>query len=322
VRGILAEEVALEEGLGRVVNTFAANPTIYQRALRDLRMLTTFVDWVPFYTHAKEYVLSADRTMEEKIESARAELLDFISAPHRLLDESKRRRFETVYETFLQDYVDYYVAAHDLQVGSRADFEALEGFLDGKQWLRFELLSQVRVVNGRYYALAAELVQLVRDLACELPTRELLRERPSCVCSFRLTSPDGVGRIFERLRFIAEEGTAHHVRTISQYRQPILAGLRQMQADSAYADASVPLIGLLSGSDSLELTPSTVDLINRCLEDQALQIAVAPPPPLEPGQPVAKETIRRRVQEWLDGLPGDDAALIEIGRILPGGQDE
>ena len=71
-----------------------------------------------------------------------------------------------------------------------------------------------------------------------------------------------------------------------------------------------------------ESTPSTVDLINRCLEDQSLQIAVAPPPPLEPGQPVAKETIRRRMEEWLDGLPGDDAALIEIGRMLPGSSDE
>jgi hypothetical protein len=323
VRAILDEDVPLEEGLGRIVTTFAANPTIYQRALRDLKMLTSFVDWVGFYTYAKEYVLSADRTAEPKIEAERSELVDFISAPHRLLDESKRRRFETVYETFLQDYTDYYVSAHDLHVGTRGDFEALSGFLDDEAWMRFQLLSHVRIVNGRYYQFAAEFTQAIRDLACDLPTREILHERPSCVCGFRLGNIDGFARMFERLRLLVEQGTRHHVQTIRQFRQPILAGLRRMEADSAYADASVPLIGLLSSNEALtELTPSTIDLVNRCLADQPLPVAVAAPPPLELGQAVSKDELRARLTKWLDELPGGDGVFIEIARALPVTGDE
>ncbi len=323
VHAILDEEISLEEGLGRIVTTFAANPTIYQRALRDLRMLTSFVDWVAFYTLAKEYVLSADRTTEPNIEAERSELVDFISAPHRLLDESKRRRFESVYESFVQHYVDYYVSAHDLHVGTRADFEALDAFLDSETWMRFQLLSHVRVVNGRYYQFSADLVEAIRDMSCDLPTRELLRERPSCVCGFRLGHPDGFARLFERLRMLVDQGAKNHILMIRQFRQPILTGLRGMEADAAYADASVPLIGLLSGGDVItELTPSTVDLVNRCLTDQPLSVAVAAPASLEPGRPVTKEELRTRLMKWLDELPGDDGVYVEIARAMPVSSDE
>lgn len=324
VQSILAEEVTLEDGLGRIVTAFAANPTIYQRALRDLKMLTSFIDWTPYFSSAKEYVLSADRTSEARIEAARVELLDFIASPHRLLDENKRRRFETVYESFQKDYAEYYVAAHDVHVGSRSDFEALDSYLDSNQWMSFQLLSHVRVVNERYYTLAMEMVQNIRDLSCELPTRELLIERPSCVCGFRLGNADGVARMMERLRLVVDRGTAHHILTVRQFRSSILVGLRQVQSDSAYADASVPLIALLSSTEaaSVEITPSTIDLINRCVIDTPLPLSVAAPPILEPGQPMTRETIRTRVQEWLDGLPGDDGVLIEIGRLLPAASDE
>ncbi len=324
IQAILAEEATLEDGLGRIVTAFAANPTIYQRALRDLRMLTSFIDWTPYFVAAKEYVLSADRTSEARIEAERVELLDFIASPHRLLDENKRRRFESVYEAFQKDYTDYYIAAHDVHVGSRSDFEALDSFIDTNQWMSFVLLSNVRVVNERYFSLATEMVQSIRDMSCELPTRELLIERPSCVCGFRLGNPDGVARMMERLRLVVDRGTAHHILTVRQFRTSILAGLRQVQSDAVYADSSVPLIALLSSTEAsgVEITPSTIDLINRCVVDSPQPLAIASPPVLEPGQPMTKEALRARLQEWLEGLPGDDGALIEIGRLLPALTDE
>ncbi len=324
IQSILSEEVTLEDGLGRIVTTFAANPTIYQRALRDLRTLTSFIDWTPYFVGAKEYVLSADRSSEPRIEAARVELLDFIASPHRLLDDNKRRRFETVYESFQKDYADFYVAAHEVHVGSRSDFEALDAYLDSSSWMGFQLLSHVRVVNERYYSLATEMVQNIRDMACELPTRELLIERPSCVCGFRLGNADGIARMMERLRLIVDRGTAHHIVSLRQFRSSILSGLRQVQSDAAYADASVPLIALLSSSEaaSVEITPSTIDLINRCVVDTPVPLSVAVPPVLESGQPMTKETLRTRVQEWLDDLPGEEGVLIEIGRLLPATHDD
>lgn len=317
VQGILSEEISLEEGIGRIVTTFAANPTIYQRAMRDLKMLTSFIEWSPYYALAKEYVLSADKTTEQKIEAERTELLDFISSPHRLLDENKRRRFETVFEAFKTDYIDYFVAAHDLHVGARGDFEALDAYLDSPQWIRFQLLSNVRVVNTRYYQFASELVQSIHDLACDLPTRELLQDRPYCVCSFRLTHTESVSRMFERLRFLVEQGSQNHVLTIRQYRQSILAGLRSMQSDAAYQNASVPLISLLTSSESsTEITPSAVELINRSVSDQDISVLITPPPPVESGHPETKEKLRKRVQQWIEDLPGEDDTLIEIARLV------
>ncbi|MBK6314640.1 MAG: hypothetical protein IPF53_10085 [Blastocatellia bacterium] len=269
-------------------------------------------------------MLSADRSSEPRIEAARVELLDFIASPHRLLDDNKRRRFETVYESFQKDYADFYVAAHEVHVGSRSDFEALDAYLDSSSWMGFQLLSHVRVVNERYYSLATEMVQNIRDMACELPTRELLIERPSCVCGFRLGNADGIARMMERLRLIVDRGTAHHIVSLRQFRSSILTGLRQVQSDAAYADASVPLIALLSSSEAatVEITPSTIDLINRCVVDTPVPLSVAVPPVLESGQPMTKETLRTRVQEWLDDLPGEEGVLIEIGRLLPATYDD
>ena len=112
--------------------------------------------------------------------------------------------------------------AHDVHVGSRADFEALDAYLDSDSWMRFQLLSGVRVVNGRYYQFATEFVRTIRDVACDLPARELLHDRPSCVCGFRLGNADGFARMFERLRMLVGQGTQHHMQTIRQFRQPIL----------------------------------------------------------------------------------------------------
>mgnify|MGYP001015037562 CR=1 FL=1 len=323
VEGILIEEISLEEGLGRIVTTFAAKPAIYQRAIRDLKMLTSFVEWVPYYSEAKEYVLSADRTPEASVEAERVELIDFISAPHRLLEETKRRRFEAVYEAFQQHYADYYASSHDLHVGSRADFDALAAYLDSETWARFELLSQVKVVNSRYFQFAGEFVTTIRDLACDMPTRELLRDRPLCLCGFRLGNTDSVARMCERLRMIVEQGTADHIQTIRQFRQTILVGMRTMDADAAYADASVPLISLLSGGDKIpEVTPSTVELINNCLAGQPSPVLVGMPPALEQGLAISKQDLRARLLAWLDDLPGDEGDVFEVSRLLPASADE
>ncbi|HQR38401.1 MAG TPA: DUF6079 family protein [Blastocatellia bacterium] len=323
VESVLIEEISLEEGIGRIVTTFAAKPAIYQRATRDLKMLTSFVEWVPYYSEAKEYILSADRTPEPSIEAERAELIDFITAPHRLLEETKRRRFETVYESFQQHYADYYTSSHDLHVGSRADFDALSAYLDSETWARFELLSQVRVVNSRYYQFALEFVSAIRDLSCDLPTRELLHDRPLCLCGFRLGNTDGVARMCERLRMIVEQGTTEHIQTIRQFRQTILIGMRTMDADAAYADASVPLISLLSGGEKIpEITPSTVELINNCVAGQPAPVVVSVPPALEPGLAITKQDLRMRLMAWLEELPGDDGVVFEVSRLLPASADE
>lgn len=130
--------------------------------------------------------------------------------------------------------------------------------------------------------------------------------------------------MMERLRLVVDRGTAHHILTVRQFRTSILAGLRQVQSDAVYADSSVPLIALLSSTEAsgVEITPSTIDLINRCVVDSPQPLAIASPPVLEPGQPMTKEALRARLQEWLEGLPGDDGALIEIGRLLPALTDE
>jgi hypothetical protein len=320
---ILDEDVALEEGIARIVNTFAANPTMYQRAVRDLEMLTSFIDWVPTYTVAKEYVLAAERSTEAKIESQRTELLGFISAPHRLLDENKRRRYETVYDSFRRDYIEYYVAAHELHVGSRADLEALSGFLESPEWRRFELLSQVRVVSPSYYQLAQATIQTIHDLHCEVPLREIMIDRAQCLCSFRLSNADSMTHLLGRLRGIVEYGSEHHVRIISQYRKEILTGIREVKATGAFSDASVPLIALLSGNESqAELTPSAVDLINRCLADRPLPVPVALPSALLHGETSTKAALRERLLQWVDSLPVEESALIEIGQLLSASGEE
>jgi hypothetical protein len=84
----------------------------------------------------------------------------------------------------------------------------------------------------------------------------------------------------------------------------------------------VPLIGLLSGGEGAELTPSTIDLVNRCLTDQALPVAVTTPPSLEPGHPMTKEDLRSRLMKWLDELPGGEGVFIEIARALPAGSSD
>ena len=58
------------------------------------------------------------------------------------------------------------------------------------------------------------------------------------------------------------------------------------------------------------------------LADTPLPLAVAMPPMLEPGQPMTKETLKDRVLQWLDDLPGEDSVLLEIGRMLPAASDE
>jgi hypothetical protein len=317
IDSVLKEEVALEEGIGRIIGTFASNQNIYERSLRDLRMLTSFVEWAPTYTVAKEYVLSADRTSEPRIEAQREELVDYISAPHRLLDENKRRRFETVYEGFRRDYAAYYLAAHDLHVGARAGFEALDSFLDSPEWQRFELLSQVVAVQQRFYQLALELIANIRDLQCSLPTRELLQEQPYCACSFRLQHRDKLSHSLQRLKELTERGNEHHLRTIQHYRPAILAGMRELGGDAGFADASVPLMALLAAKNGdVTVSAAAIELINRCVANQPLPAAPLGSLPIAAGETLTKGQLRERLQAWLDEIPGEDELNVQVVRLL------
>jgi hypothetical protein len=51
-------------------------------------------------------------------------------------------------------------------------------------------------------------------------------------------------------------------------------------------------------------------------------LVVPVPPELEPGYTISKQDLRERLLAWLDDLPGDDSAVVEVSALLPAANDD
>lgn len=314
----LAEGVGdapLEDTLQRVADAFGESAEEFGRASQQFEALTAYAEGVVSRETARDYLVLAEPTGVEEIESARRELLQIADDPHTLFDARSRERFDLLWRAFRERYAAYYVAAHERAVGSEGDRRALEELTGGDPWREFEVLADLPFVNPSPWHEAARLARRVAGSRCALPVAELLAEHPRCDCRFRLADAEESADAAARLVALASHGRALYRRTLAHFHGHIAHALEALAGGDGGEAVGARALALANsfarGENPPHVSPLDVSLILRALE----QTPAAPPllrlaPPDVQGL-LTRDELVARLRQWIEELP-HTSALVEI----------
>ncbi|MDT5061545.1 MAG: hypothetical protein QOH63_2004 [Acidobacteriota bacterium] len=315
IEATLNKTISLEEGLERVAVAFNNSPEQLARNREQLAQLKTFVRELPQRERMRAYLSLAESTGVDEIESARRELLAIAEDVQNLLDAESVERFNRLWNEFHTRYSEYYVKLHDEALRDGARGQAIEEQMQTDAWHEFESLSQLQIVNRRYWEEAGAMLELARSSECELPARQMLEEHTICACRFRLTMAAALARLPQDLAELIERGLAAHRRTLLFLSTPLaiaLDALARKGGDDETANRARSLSGAFAqGTGPEHFSTADVHLIESALE------RMTTPPPVRLRLPVSdyglltRDELRARLNQWLDDLPSEPA-LVEV----------
>lgn len=315
VEAALAGSVTLEEALGRVGRAFRNSPADFEARARDLEDLTEMVEGFARREQRRAYLVAAEATGIDEIETARRELLSLAGDPSGLLDAGRRARFERLWQEFHARYVEHYAAVHDRTVGDAEAREALRLLKRGARWREFESLARLPVVSARVWRQAADALRRAEASRCEQPVRGLLESQPGCACGFRLAQAAELASLLRELESLTERGLEVYRRTLLMlggYLAIALDAIARRESDEESARRARALATSFAQARAPErFTRRDVRLLERAFE------RMVAPPPVRVAAPngetglVTRDELRARFTEWLDELP-ERPVLIEL----------
>ncbi len=315
VEAALAGNLSLEEGLQRVADTFAAAPAQLAQSASQLAALRVYVAGIVRRENVRAYLVAAEPTGLEEIESARRELLLIAEDPHNLFDPSPGERFELLWQGFHARYTAHYIGAHARAVGDASDHASLDEFTRGAAWRDFEALAALPFVNPQLWEEATQLLAEVKNARCALPVAELLTTEPRCACAFQLSRAEVLLNATTLLAGITDRGRAAYRRTLKFYHPSIVRALGVLANEETDTDSLRRAYALAphfsQGETPPVFTHADARLITHVIE------RTPPAQPLRVPLPdglrglITREELIARWQQWFDELPAG-SALVEV----------
>ena len=311
IESVFAKETTLIQGMGKVIDLFSENVGLLEKASRDLVELSHFVQWMEQCLTARKYLLASERTQNPAIEGAREKLLLLLESPHDLVSGDRRTEFDTTFREFKEQFIDYYATQHDQCVGPHGRFEQLVELETSSDLRNLQLLTALPLGDSSYLHALDEWIADFRDHQCILPVRDLLLERPSCQCGFKLSHPLNMAQIVEDLKSFLQLGIAHHRQALSSYRGAI--ELRLSQNDGLQASTAEGIRAMLGEGALPDLTQDMIDQVNSYLDLHLLEEKLASPlPVIAPTGRASKRELQSRIQQWLDTLSNEEGVIFSL----------
>lgn len=311
VESILQKETSLIQGMGKIIALFGEKVALLEKASRDLVELSHFIHWMEDFLGARKYLLASEKTSQPEIEAKRQKLIEWMESPHDLIASDRRSEFDALFREFKEQFMDYYATQHDQTVGPLGKFERLVELESAPETRNLQLLSALPLGDSSYLNYLDEWIADFRDHRCSLPVRDLLLERPSCQCGFKLSHPLDLNQVVEDLRSFLQLGIAQHKHILSYYRPAIEAKLVD-ESGSPIKNAEL-IRALLEENSFPELTQEVIDQVNSFLDDHLLQEKLAAPPPVAAlAGRFSKRELQTRIQNWLDSLSDEEGVVFTL----------
>jgi hypothetical protein len=315
VEAALAGRGSLASSMRQVLEAFGHSRERFAQRARSLADLKGFVESRPERERVRAYLAAAEATGVDEIEAARRELLNISENSNDFLDESRRARFERLWQMFRALYGEHYAAAHDKTVGARDLRASLIELRRGERWREFESLARLPVVSSQVWRQAQSLLRLADGVRCTMPVRVVLETRPACACSFRLSRAAEIEELPQELEALMERGLEVYRRTLLLLGASLaisLDALARRETDDALMTRARSLAaGLAQGRLPERMTRQDVALVERALR------RMPAPPPVRVAAPngdaglLTRDELRARFEQWLDELP-EQPVLIEV----------
>lgn len=308
---VMRKEITLIQGMGRIIDLFGENVGLLEKASRDLVELSHFTYWMEGFLAARKYLLASEKTADEEIEAHRRKLLELLESPHDLVNGDRRTEFDGAFREFSEHFADYYATRHDQCVGPMGQFEQLVELEGSRDIRNLQLLSALPLGDSSYLECLDEWIVDFRDHQCMLPVRDLLRERPSCQCGFKLSHPLDLAQIVEDLGSFLQLGISHHRQILTHYRAAIES--RLAQEDGTPAENAETVRALVGEGPLPELSQKLIDQVNSYLDQHLHEERLAPPlPAIAPTGSFTKRELQSRIQQWLDSLSDEEGVVFTM----------
>jgi hypothetical protein len=311
----LVDIVSLEEGLQRVADTFNDSPEFFDHCHEQLKELENYINGLEPREKVRRYLAAAEPTTSDEIENARLELTNLLDDPYSPFDAESNKRFNLLWREFQMRYSQHYAAAHAVTMNSPDLRNEINAILCTDEWREFEALSRLELINKQHWETAIYLLQQARNARCELNVRQVLSERPTCACSFRLASMSILRQLPQELEAAMRVGLTSYRHALSLLIAPLANALDTISRSDSNPDiasrAKALSKALAKGALPKRLTGAEVGIL-----ELALQRMTTPPPvrvkiPVDGYGLLTREELRARLNQWVDDLPSEPA-LVEV----------
>ena len=315
VESALAGGATPEDAAQQVAECFASSVEEFARASARLAELDAYIGGVARRESARDYLVMAEPTGVEEIESARRELLKLAQDPHTLFDADSRSRFELLWRAFCDRYAAHYAEAHERACGPARDRSALDALVRSSSWCEFESLARLPFADPRPWREASRLAERARGASCPVNVAELLAEQPRCACRFRLADVDEQDELISRLADLADRTRAAYRRDLARHHAHLAGALASVAAEETRAEVGARTRALANSFARGE-NPPHVSAADASLILRALEHSPAPPPLVRVAPPrieglLAREEVVARLAQWLEELPAAQS-FVEI----------
>lgn len=315
IEATLTKNISLAEALERAAFAFNNSPDNFQRSSDALAQLRAFLRELPERERRRIYLSLAEPTGVAAIENARRELLLMTEDVHSVFDAEAVARFDLLWQEFHARYAKHYADLHDAALRDEARRQAIEELTRRDDWREFESLSQLAVVNRRYWTEATALLELARRAACELDAHKLLAEQPLCACRFHLMAAERLAHLPQDLTEVAERGRASYRRTLEFLSEPLTIALDALAQGEGVDDETMARALSLSSAFARGAVPMNFAPLDVRLLESALARMQTPPVrlrlPVNDYGLLTRDEFRARLNQWLDDLPSEPA-LVEV----------
>jgi hypothetical protein len=192
--------------------------------------------------------------------------------------------------------------------------EKFEEILQSDEWWAFENLSRIPVLQQSYWNDAQKICRRFRQLDCKFQVREMLRTHPFCACSFNLSQIADWEVLPQTLSQKIDQGISSYRRSLIMLKQTLVPMLEQFAAgspDREFTDAAVALTkGLREGKLSQKFTQADLAVLHHIFASLGTTPMVDLNMP-QSGEYMNREELRRRLDSWIDELPGSPV-LVKI----------
>jgi hypothetical protein len=225
--------------------------------------LPGFLDWLPAFEGAFDYLSSAFPVPSERLEEIKNGLLTASAEAQRFLDAQERERFDRNFDEYKKGYIDYYQSVHEDTVHIVGNQEKMRSRMDSVALRNLELLSDLPSTDKSYLNRVRAIGKFVQAGQCDLPVREILARQPRCYCGFNPQGSRRLARSVDEMNEVIRQGIDHFRSMLRQHKMLIIQDLKTMRADDHHAKQ---IAALLSRGPTILLKQRSIEILNAIMQ--------------------------------------------------------
>ena len=239
------ESITIGEALSRVADIFSDSEEQFEIAKSEMMMVDSFIKGAAMRAEITSYMSGCDLTENEDIEETREQLLQAVDSSYRSPSDASNREMGYLWIKFQRDYGEYFAMRHDAVMRSHTILEGYHEVLRSDEWWEYENLASALSFENPMWGTTEDIKRRFRELGCNFDVREGMKLRPSCVCSFALSSEADWEMFPRTFAETVAAGLADMKRSVVQRKGQIAPMLEAVAKNNGHKDESNIATGLI-----------------------------------------------------------------------------